>query len=85
MPVQGTASDIIKIAMNQLDGELLARREAGKHARMVLQVHDELIFELPREELEETRELARELMPSMELVVPLDLDEKAGVSWGDME
>ena len=85
MPVQGTASDIIKIAMNQLDGELLARREASKQARMVLQVHDELIFELPREELEETRALARELMPSMELVVPLDLDEKSGASWGDME
>jgi DNA polymerase-1 len=85
MPVQGTASDIIKIAMNRLDGELLARREAGKQARMILQVHDELIFELPREELEETRELARELMPSMELAVPLELDEKVGVSWGDME
>lgn len=85
MPVQGTASDIIKIAMNRLDGELLARRESGKQARMILQVHDELIFELPREELEETRALAQELMPSMELAVPLELDEKVGVSWGDME
>ena len=84
MPVQGTAADIIKIAMNRLDDELLARREAGQHARMVLQVHDELIFELPRAELEEVRALARELMPSMELAVPLELDEKSGVSWGDM-
>ena len=85
MPIQGTAADIIKIAMNRIDAELLERRERGKRARMVLQVHDELIFELPREELEEVREVARRLMPSLELAVPLDLDEKWGRSWGDME
>ena len=85
MPVQGTASDIIKIAMNKIDRELLERREAGKHARLVLQVHDELIFELPREELDEISELAQRLMQSMDLAVPLELDEKSGASWGDME
>jgi DNA polymerase-1 len=85
MPVQGTASDIIKIAMNKIDRELLERREAGKHARLVLQVHDELIFELPREELGEISELAQRLMQSMDLAVPLELDEKSGASWGDME
>jgi DNA polymerase-1 len=85
MPIQGTASDIIKIAMNQIDQELLARRSEGKLARMVLQVHDELIFELPRTELDEVREVARRLMPSLELAVPLDLDEKLGKSWGDWE
>ena len=85
MPIQGTAADIIKIAMNRLDDELIAHREGGGLARMVLQVHDELLFELPRQELDVVREMARRLMPSIELDVPLDLDEKLGVSWGAME
>ena len=85
MPIQGTAADIIKIAMNRIDAELLERRAAGKLARMVLQVHDELIFELPREELDDVRAIARRLMPSLALDVPLDLDEKSGTSWGEME
>ena len=85
MPIQGTASDIIKIATNAIDLELLERRNRGKLARMVLQVHDELIFELPRAELDEVREIAHRLMPSIELAVPLDLDEKVGVCWGDLE
>ncbi len=85
MPIQGTAADIIKIAMNRIDAELLERRRKGKLARMVLQVHDELIFELPRVELGEVREIARRLMPSIGLAVPLELDEKSGYSWGDME
>ena len=85
MPIQGTASDIIKIAMNGIDRELLERRQAGQQARMVLQVHDELIFELPRAELDDVREVAHRLMPSLELAVALDLDEKLGVCWGDLE
>jgi DNA polymerase-1 len=85
MPIQGTAADIIKIAMNRIDAELLERRRKGKLARMVLQVHDELIFELPRAELDDVREIARRLMPSLELAVPLVLDEKSGYSWGVME
>ena len=84
MPIQGAAADIIKIAMNRIDAELIAHRERGGLARMVLQVHDELLFELPRAELEPVRAIARELMPSIELAVPLDLDEKAGRSWGEM-
>jgi DNA polymerase-1 len=85
MPIQGTAADIIKIAMNHIDEELLARRQKGALAHMLLQVHDELIFELPRSELDDVREIARRLMPSLELSVPLDLDEKSGENWGDME
>ena len=85
MPIQGTAADIIKIAMNHIDGELLAHREHGGKAHMVLQVHDELLFELPREELDAIREIALRLMPSIELSVPLELDEKFGRSWGEME
>jgi len=84
MPIQGTASDIIKIAMNRIDAELEERRARGKLARMVLQVHDELIFELPRDEHEEVREIARRLMPSLELAVPLEIEEEYGHSWGDL-
>jgi DNA polymerase-1 len=85
MPIQGTAADIIKIAMNRIDAEMLPRQEQGMRARMVLQVHDELIFELPRAELDDVREIAHRLMPSLELAVPLDLEEKWGRSWGDWE
>jgi len=85
MPIQGTASDIIKLAMNRIDEELLERRRSGALARMILQVHDELIFETPRAELDDVREVAKRLMPSIELAVPLDLDEKVGRSWGEME
>jgi DNA polymerase-1 len=85
MPIQGTAADIIKTAMNRIDAELLARRDRGALARMVLQVHDELIFELPKQELDDVREIAHRLMPSLQLAVPLDIDEKWGHSWGDME
>ena len=84
MPIQGTASDIIKIAMNLIDAELLARRAAGRRARMVLQVHDELIFELPRAELDEVREMATRLMPTLDLEVPLEIEMKVGRTWGDL-
>ena len=50
--------------------------------RMVLQVHDEIIFELPESELDDIREIADRLMPSFQLSVPLELDEKSGNSWG---
>ena len=85
MPIQGTASDIIKIAMNLIDAELIERRAAGKQARMVLQVHDELIFELPRAELDEVREMATRLMPTLDLEVPLDIGMKVGRNWGELE
>ena len=84
MPIQGTAADIIKLAMNQIDAELLERQANGALARMVLQVHDELIFELPAAETEAVREMAHRLMPSLELAVTLDIDEKSGRSWGEL-
>lgn len=83
MPIQGTAADIIKIAMNAIDRELLERQSRGARARMVLQVHDELIFELPEAEADDVREVAHRLMPSLELAVPLLIEEKSGRSWGD--
>jgi DNA polymerase-1 len=84
MPIQGTAADIIKIAMNRIDAELLERQAKGALARMVLQVHDELIFELPAAEADDVRDLAHRLMPSLELAVPLVIEEKSGRSWGDL-
>ncbi len=83
MPIQGTASDIIKIAMNRVDEEL---EERGFQSRMVLQVHDELMFEGPRSELDDLRELVLRVMPaSMDLSVPLKVDVKVGKNWLDME
>ncbi|HLF72357.1 MAG TPA: DNA polymerase I [Dehalococcoidia bacterium] len=83
MPIQGTASDIIKIAMNHIDEEL-ERRELS--TKMLLQVHDELIFEGPKTELDDLREMLLRIMPaSLSLSVPLKVDIKVGPNWGDME
>jgi DNA polymerase-1 len=83
MPIQGTAADIIKVAMIRVDEEL---RERGLRTRMILQVHDELIFECPAEEVEAVRELAPRIMSSsIELKVPLKVDLKQGRNWGEME
>jgi DNA polymerase-1 len=83
MPVQGTAADIIKIAMNRIDAELEGRR---LKSRMILQVHDELIFECPAAELDEVRDLALDIMPRpLEMKVPLKVDTKVGKNWGEME
>ncbi len=83
MPVQGTAADIIKIAMNRLDAELRTRK---LKSLMTLQIHDELIFECPGDELEETRALCLDIMPQgIEMAVPLKIDTKAGANWGEME
>ena len=80
--IQGSAADMIKIAMSRIQAELDAQ---GLRTRMLLQVHDELIFELPRAELSEVRAIAGRLMPSLELAVPLELEEKRGHSWGDLD
>jgi DNA polymerase-1 len=83
MPVQGTAADIIKIAMNRIDAEMQKRR---LRSLMTLQIHDELMFECPGEELEEVRALAVDIMPkSMAMKAPLKIDTKVGKNWGEME
>ncbi|MHB8874928.1 MAG: DNA polymerase I, partial [Myxococcaceae bacterium] len=81
MPIQGTAADLIKKAMLEVD-RALARR--GLKTRMLLQVHDELVFEAPDEEVDEVRALAREAMAgAASLNVPLEVDVGAGHSWAD--
>jgi DNA polymerase-1 len=82
-PIQGTAADIIKIAMLKLPGEL---EKAGLQAKMNLQVHDELMFEVPDEELAETTALVQRVMEdAYTLDIPLSTEAKAGISWGGME
>ena len=77
-PIQGTAADIIKIAMIRISGEL---RRMKLRTRMVLQVHDELIFEVPEDELR-IRDNIRDLMQDVvKLNVPLTVDVKQGRTW----
>ncbi len=78
-PIQGSAADIIKLAMLRVHARL---REEGHASRMILQVHDELVFDLADGELEEVRELVREEMEAAcELDVPLKVEVAAGPSW----
>ncbi|HTY77100.1 MAG TPA: DNA polymerase I [Candidatus Bathyarchaeia archaeon] len=78
-PVQGTAADLIKIAMVRMAKAL---GESGLRARMLLQVHDELLFESPEAELPRLEALARQVMESaMTLDVPLKVDIKTGADW----
>jgi len=82
IPVQGTSADIIKVAMINLDSEMHKRQLKSK---MLLQVHDELIFEVPEDELEEMRQLVPEIMSAaLELSIPLKVDIKTGKNWGEM-
>ena len=83
MPIQGTAADIMKLAMirvqNRLDDE-------GLRTKMLLQVHDELVFETPKEEMDALKDLVFDEMPAaMDLDVTLKVDAKWGPTWGDME
>ena len=83
MPIQGTAADIMKLAMVRVQRRLDAEEMRTK---MLLQVHDELVFETPREELNALRDLVFDEMPAaMELDVTLKVDAKWADNWGDME
>lgn len=81
MPIQGTAADIIKIAMNRVYDRL--RREELR-ARLILQVHDELIVEAPEEEAERVcRILKEEMEGAFQMAVPLSVDVHTGKTWYD--
>jgi len=81
-PLQGTAADIIKKAMVRLDAVLPDR---GLSGQMLLQLHDELLFEVPEAELAETAKLARQVMENVASVtVPLTVDLRTGKNWGEM-
>jgi DNA polymerase-1 len=83
-PLQGAAADIIRRAMVRLPGEL---KRAGLKSRMLLQVHDELVFEAPKAEADVLCALAKQVMeaapqPAAVLTVPLTVEAKAGPTWG---
>ena len=87
MPIQGTAADIVKIAMINIQQRMGA---LGMRSKMILQVHDELIFEVPRDELGQMQAIITELMPTavpphVGFEVPLEVEMKVGDNWGDME
>ncbi len=82
-PLQGTAADLIKIAMLRLDEAL---RGHGLKAKMLLQVHDELVLESPEEELEVVKRLVKECMEGAHAVsVPLEVEVSVGKNWRDMD
>ena len=82
MPVQGTSADIIKIAMVNLHREM---EKQNLQSKMTLQVHDELVFEVPPEEIDQMKELASRIMPeALKLRVPLRIDIKLGKNWAEM-
>jgi DNA polymerase-1 len=88
MPIQGTAADIIKIAMIRLPEKLRAARVDGRplRARVLLQVHDELVLEVPRDEVDAVAPIVRETMEgALKLDVPLTVDIKVGDDWESMK
>jgi DNA polymerase-1 len=82
MPIQGTAADIMKIALIRLHERLSAERSP---ARMLLSVHDEILLEVPQDDLEPMARMVREIMEgALKLDVPLDVDVKSGADWESM-
>ena len=80
-PLQGTAADLIKMAMIRIDREL---HRTGSRARMLLQVHDELVLEAPPDEIPAIRQMVKHEMESVyPLDVPLIVDVGTGSNWRD--
>jgi DNA polymerase-1 len=82
-PIQGTAADIMKIAMIKIPPAIAL---AGLHGRMLLQVHDELVIECPRTELNETVNVARKIMENAyPLSIPLTTEARWGTNWDELQ
>ncbi len=84
-PIQGSAADVIRRAMARMPGALA---EAGLSTRMLLQVHDELVFEAPEDEVERVIPIIRRAMeraaePAVALTVPLEVDARAALNWDE--
>ncbi|MFH2232336.1 MAG: DNA polymerase, partial [Patescibacteria group bacterium] len=83
MPVQGTAADLIKLAMIEVSKRL---PEISADTRMLLQVHDELVLEVPDKEVEKVAKEVAEIMQGVEKIgVPIVVDSKAGKNWDEMK
>ncbi len=81
-PIQGTAADIMKIAMINIPPAL---KQTGLSAKMLLQVHDELVLEVPKNEISETADVVRETMANAyPMSIPLETEARAGLNWGEM-
>jgi DNA polymerase-1 len=81
-PIQGTAADIMKIAMIHVPSALA---KSSLKAKLLLQVHDELVLEVPEDELKETAQLVQKVMgEAFTLSIPLLTEAKSGVNWGSM-
>jgi len=82
-PLQGTAADLIKLAMIRIDEEI---RKRGLNSRMTLQVHDELVFEVPESEVDAMKSLVcAHMEQAYPLAVPLLVEIGVGPNWRDME
>jgi DNA polymerase-1 len=80
-PIQGSAADVIKLAMIRVANAL---QEKGLKSKLILQVHDELILNVPNNELEDVKQLLKENMENaIDLKVPLKVDMSTGASWYD--
>jgi DNA polymerase-1 len=83
MPIQGTAADIIKVAMIRIDRAL---QERGLAAKMILQVHDELVFEVHERDVDDVRALVVDLMENaFPMTVPLQVEARIGKNWRDLQ
>jgi len=82
-PIQGTAADIMKIAMIKIPPALKSK---GLSAKMLLQVHDELVLEVPKKEIDETAKVVQQTMANAySMSIPLETEARAGKNWGEME
>ena len=82
-PIQGSASDLIKLAMVKIYEQI---KKKNLKARMTIQVHDELVFDLPKQELDEVVILVKDKMENvLKLDVPIKVDVKKGKNWLEME
>ncbi|PIY95898.1 MAG: DNA polymerase I [Candidatus Kerfeldbacteria bacterium CG_4_10_14_0_8_um_filter_42_10] len=87
MPIQGTAADLMKLAMISVQKELaqLKGNETGKIAKMILQVHDELVFEVQSDQVKLLARKIKEIMETVyQLKVPIEAEAKAGKNWGEL-
>ncbi len=83
MPIQGSAADVIKIAMININKRI---EEEEILSKMIIQVHDELIFEVPEKEVLIMENLLTEIMPkALDLKVPLSIAISNGKTWGDLK
>tara|TARA_B000000437_G_scaffold28666_1_gene19362 strand:- start:7023 stop:7397 length:375 start_codon:yes stop_codon:yes gene_type:complete len=79
MPIQGTSAEMIKLAMKSIHDSML---ESKMQSKMLLQIHDELVFETPKDELDELKEMVtNKMINAMPLSVPIEVDSGFGKSW----